>query len=81
LNDTEQTWRVLIQFQEKKIAYMAHIPDEVQQRGYRKDRLYRNDPYYNHLHHLLILTAAASPDEAVLKAKQMLLAYVQESQP
>lgn len=72
-----QVWRVLIHFQEKKVTYMAHIPTEVQQRGYHKDRLYPPDPYRFELHHLQLSVDAVTAREAEAKAKQLLLDYVQ----
>lgn len=74
-----QTWRVLIQFQQTKVTYMVHVPSEVQQRGYHKDKLYTGDYYKRELHQLSMLTDAATADEAQSKAKQLLLEYVQVS--
>lgn len=70
------TYRVIIQFQESRIAYMAHTPTEVQRRGYHNDRFYVSNRWANELK---LFTDAATPDEAVTKAKQLLLKFVEES--
>lgn len=75
---TLQTWRVLIQFCDTKVTFMAHWPTEEQERGYHKDKLYPDKTYYSSAH-LVLLTDALDDKAAKAKARQLLLEYVRES--
>lgn len=71
-------WRVLIHFEQTKVTFLVHVPTEEQQRGYHNDQLYTPDKYSFASYHLQLFTEAANGDEAKAKARQLLLAYVQE---
>lgn len=73
------TWRVLIEFQETKIAYLAHTPTEGQMHGHDNDRIYTVHRSMAFDRNLQLFIDAATPDEAQSKAKELLLRYVEAS--
>lgn len=72
-------WRILIQFQEKKVSYLVHVPTEEQQRGYHKDRIYADNSFRYGANHLQLFIDATTPKDAKAKARQLLLEYIRES--
>lgn len=72
-------WRVLIHFDERNIAYLAHVPTEEQQRGYHNDRIYTVHWSVAFDRSLQVFTDAETADDAKAKVKQLLINYVEAS--